>query len=290
MESEYIREEYIPDSFSKVYWNTIQALLWIYYGAEGTDNIRETDDSLYEEVTQEDVPFALFYFLNEGKNGFALEETEEVLLYALQEGKIKGYGVPNGEGIHEEIPVTAWASLQLFPDESMAGSLKLSDVITWHDLKFKRVDIMDTWNTEDIPESRENVNLWTRTYRIDREKGATYEISNADSNTNNSTNPHNQKKRAKPKDRKNKFIPRDALGRLMLNLAKAFANKNDGAVINGQEMLTLLNKKGTTIRKSDQEYVLYSDLVLKKVIPLSKNAFERRLTRIRKHITEIYPT
>jgi len=89
---------------------------------------------------------------------------------------------------------------------------------------------------------------------------------------------------------KNKFTPRDALGRLMLNTATTFAKSRKGAVINGNEMLKLLNKNGATVEKSNKEYVQYTDTVLRKVISISKSAFEGRLTRIRNHIKENYPT
>jgi len=103
-------EEYIPDSFSKVYWNMIQTLLWIRDGEAGSDDIRETDDSLYKDTDQEEGPCAVLYFLDY-ESKFALEETEEALLHSLQKGEIKGYGAPDGEGRHEEIPVIAWAVL-----------------------------------------------------------------------------------------------------------------------------------------------------------------------------------
>jgi len=158
MTNEYTPMEYVPDPFSKVDWNMLQALLWIYYGAESSDSIRETDDSLFEDDDPEDMPSSVLYFLGEGENGFALEETEMLLLCALQEGKIKGYGVPDRKGMHQEIPAEAWLGLELFIDESMAGSIKLPDVTTWHDIKLNRVDVMGAWNTEDTPEANKNGN------------------------------------------------------------------------------------------------------------------------------------
>lgn len=122
---DYMSPEYQPDPFKKVYWNMIQTLLWIRYGEASSDDIRETDDSLFLDAGPEEGPSAILYFLDY-ESKYALEETEEVLLRSLQRGEIKGYGAPNGERGHEEIPVSAWADLELFPDESLAGSLKLS--------------------------------------------------------------------------------------------------------------------------------------------------------------------
>jgi len=76
----------------------------------------------------------------------------------------------------------------------------------------------------------------------------------------------------------------------MLNIANNFAKNYNGAIINSNEMLTLLQKKGVTVKNSDKEYVKYTDTVLKEVIHISKYSFGGRMTRIRKHINEKYPT
>ena len=90
--------------------------------------------------------------------------------------------------------------------------------------------------------------------------------------------------------RKNKYSPRGALGRLMLDLAEAFAKNRNGALIGSAEMLALLNKGGATVKSSDEEYVKFTDTITRKIITVSKDAFGGRLGRIRKHIKEIYPT
>jgi len=91
--------------------------------------------------------------------------------------------------------------------------------------------------------------------------------------------------------RKNKYAPRGGtLGVLMLNLAETFAKNRNGAVIGGHEMLSLLKKNGATVKSSDKEYVKSTDTITKKVIKVSKTSFEGRLTRIRNHIREKYPT
>lgn len=83
-----------------------------------------------------------------------------------------------------------------------------------------------------------------------------------------------------------KYSPRDDLGRLMLRLAETFAKGRNGAIINGDELLSLLKKNGATVKRSDKKYVKYTDEVIKEVILVSKDAFERRLTRIRKYVEE----
>ena len=89
---------------------------------------------------------------------------------------------------------------------------------------------------------------------------------------------------------KNKYTPRGALGRLMLNLATVFAENRRGALIDSAEMLALLNKNGATVKSSDEEYVKFTDTITRKIITVSKHAFEGRLGRIRKHIRENPPT
>jgi len=90
--------------------------------------------------------------------------------------------------------------------------------------------------------------------------------------------------------RKNKYTPRDSLGRLMLARANTFAERQNGAIINSDEMLSQLQNYGATIKSSNKEYVKYTDTVIKKVITLSKKSFEARFTRIRNYIKENYPT
>jgi len=103
--------------------------------------------------------------------------------------------------------------------------------------------------------------------------------------------PGKQKDTKTQKNRKNKYTPRGgALGRLMLSLAKAFANNRNGELIGSAEMLALLNKNGATVKRSDKEYVKLTDKITRKLIISSKSAFEGRLTRIRNHIKENYPT
>jgi len=93
-----------------------------------------------------------------------------------------------------------------------------------------------------------------------------------------------------PPYKKIKYTPRNEITRLMLGLAEAFAKSRNGALIGTAEMLKLLSKNGATIKRSDKAYVTLTDTIAKKLIIVSKHAFETRLTRIRKHIKEKYPT
>ena len=90
--------------------------------------------------------------------------------------------------------------------------------------------------------------------------------------------------------RKNVYMPRNALTRLMLGLAKGFAKQSMGGTISGAEMLILLGKNGATVGSSNEQYIKLTDEIKRKVITVSKNSFEKSFTRIRKHLKENYPT
>ena len=79
------------------------------------------------------------------------------------------------------------------------------------------------------------------------------------------------------------------LGRLMIGYAEKFAENRNGALIGKAEVLELLSKRAT-VKGNDKEYVILKDTITNKLITVSKDAFEARLTRIRKHIKEKYPT
>ena len=89
---------------------------------------------------------------------------------------------------------------------------------------------------------------------------------------------------------KHTYVPRNVLTRLMLELAEVFAKQSMGGIIGGEELLKLLSKNGATLGDNDEQYIKLTDKIKGKVIILSKNSFEKRLTRIRRHIKENYPT
>jgi len=77
------------------------------------------------------------------------------------------------------------------------------------------------------------------------------------------------------------FQPRDAIGREMKIIAKAYADK--GQIVTGEEMIDRLKKQfSASIRRSDKDYFSYTNLITKKRVTLSKANYEKRLTRIRK--------
>ena len=90
--------------------------------------------------------------------------------------------------------------------------------------------------------------------------------------------------------RKLAYVPRNALTRLMLGLAKEFAEPRHGEIIGGAEMLTLLNKNGATVGSSDEQYIKLTDEIKGKLIIVSKNSFEKSFTRVRRYIKENYST
>jgi len=97
------------------------------------------------------------------------------------------------------------------------------------------------------------------------------------------------------KDRENKYTPRDGLGHLMDQDAEHMAKIRNGALITNDQMLKVLEEQSKesrtitiTVRKSDDEYVIYEDQYITKPLIVKKKAFEKRMTATRNRIKEEY--
>jgi len=87
-----------------------------------------------------------------------------------------------------------------------------------------------------------------------------------------------------------RYRTQSTLGQLMFDNAKIFADKRGGVLISYNQMLGMLKRQGATVKESDDKYVKYTDTITKELIILTKRAFQKRMTGIRKYVKENYPT
>lgn len=158
------------DHFDNPYWEPLQVMAWMclrnknyvhqasslysnqefFYAEVNTPSekkkLREIQSNLFS-TRKIDIIMACdgsyFHFEN-------VNNANQTLHRALQEGKITAYGSKKGTGEFEPIKDYLWAELTIIwndlPNDSYAQSIGYSDHSTsWYGLKFKRGEVLSNW-------------------------------------------------------------------------------------------------------------------------------------------------